>query len=109
VQADLFFFPSYGEGMPIVVLEAMLYGLPVVSRPVGGLPDLIENDRTGYLVDSLDAEAFVEPILTLIRNKDLYRNISQYNHQYALKHFTPEPARQQMISFFKAVDTLSKT
>lgn len=102
-QADLFFFPSHGEGMPIVVLEAMLYGLPIVTRPVGGLPDLIKNGRNGYLIDSLEPEAFVEPILNLIQKEALYRNISRYNHEYALEHFTPEPARRQLVGFFQAV------
>ena len=50
-QADLFVYPSYTEGMPIAVIEAMACGLPIIATRVGGLPDLVTEGKNGLLVD----------------------------------------------------------
>ncbi len=48
--ADVFILPSFNEGLPISILEAMSYGHPVISTPVGGIPEVVENGRNGILV-----------------------------------------------------------
>ena len=50
-EADIFFLPSYTEGMPMSILEAMGYGLPIVTTNVGGIPQLVENGKNGYMID----------------------------------------------------------
>jgi glycosyltransferase involved in cell wall biosynthesis len=60
INADLYILPTYhGEGMPTSVLEAMAFGLPVITRPVGGLIDFFENEKMGYMIESLEPEDFV--------------------------------------------------
>src|SRR5262249_14198090 len=49
-EADIFVFPSFQECLPLVILEAMSAGLPVVATAQGGVPDLVEDGRSGYLV-----------------------------------------------------------
>jgi glycosyltransferase involved in cell wall biosynthesis len=53
---DLLMLTSYSEAMPLVVLEAMACGVPVVATAVGGVPELVEHDRTGYLARENDYE-----------------------------------------------------
>lgn len=48
-ESRIFLFPSYNEGMPMAVLEAMAYGLAVVTTRIGGIPNLITDGQTGFL------------------------------------------------------------
>lgn len=51
-DCDIFFFPFYGEGMPISVLEAMAFSMPVITRNVGGIKDFFINGEMGFCTDS---------------------------------------------------------
>ena len=87
-MADLYLFPTcHAEGMPTSVLEAMAFGLPVVTRPVGGLCDFFENGKMGEMVDSFEAVDFVPMVEKYLADKELTRQTSVYNHEYAKKHF----------------------
>lgn len=86
-KADLYIFTSYHEGMPTTVLEAMCFGLPIVTRPVGGLVDFFEDEKMGAIVDSLNADDFVPPINKLLSDQLLVKEISNYNSRYGQEHF----------------------
>ena len=85
--ADLYLFTSYHEGMPTSVLEAMCFGLPIVTRPVGGLVDFFENGKMGQMVDSFNAEDFIAPIENLLHYPGDVKRIINYNSQYGRTHF----------------------
>lgn len=70
-NAYLFFLPSYNEGMPMSVLDACGYGLPVVSTTVGGIPQIIDDGKSGYLHKPGDINGFAESILKLLSDKDM--------------------------------------
>lgn len=67
---DLVALPSYTEGMPNVVLEALAAGVPVVGTAVGGTPELIEDGVSGYLIPAGDAEKLAERIRAALDNAD---------------------------------------
>jgi glycosyltransferase involved in cell wall biosynthesis len=75
-QADVFAFPSYAEGMPNAVLEAMAAGVPVVTSRVGGLVDLIRNGENGFAFERTDVKAMAEAALSLLSDTELARSIS---------------------------------
>jgi glycosyltransferase involved in cell wall biosynthesis len=62
---------SKHEGIPLSVLEAMSFGVPVVLPKVGGMPELIRNGKEGYLIEKRSAEAFETCLLTLLENRNL--------------------------------------
>jgi len=66
--ADLFAFPSLGEGMPNAVLEAMATGLPIVASNVGGITDLITHNQTGHLFDVDNQDQIAESICAVLMN-----------------------------------------
>ena len=68
---DIFVLPSLDEGFGIVILEAMTASLPVVASRVGGIPEIINDNETGFLVEPANAEALTEGIIKLIDDKDL--------------------------------------
>ncbi len=87
LNADLYILPTHGEGMPTSVLEAMAFGLPVITRPVGGLVDFFENSKMGYMIESLNPEDYAEKIELLIKDIKKTNKISEYNAKYAKEHF----------------------
>jgi len=98
LESDIFLFPtSHGEGLPNVVLEAMLYGMPILSRPVGGLPDVIEQGVNGFLTDTLDPVVFARWLVQLARDRELRHRISHANHCKALASFTRDQVRAHFV------------
>jgi glycosyltransferase involved in cell wall biosynthesis len=72
---DVFALSSCTEGLPLVLLEAMAAGLPVVSTDVGGIGDVVEHERTGFLVPRTSMARFADELLRLYRNPDLARKV----------------------------------
>jgi len=88
-SSHIFIFPSsHGEGMPNAVLEAMVYGLPVVSRPIGGLKQIIVQGKNGYLTESKDPKIIADITSKLLIDWDNTKNIALNNYSVARKNFT---------------------
>lgn len=86
--ADLYLFPTFhSEGMPTSVLEAMAFGLPVISRPVGGVKDFFKNGEMGELISSTSPDDYALAIEKYLLDDDLRYKVSENNHNYALMNF----------------------
>jgi glycosyltransferase involved in cell wall biosynthesis len=79
---NIFVLPSLSEGFPTVVLEAMASGLPIVATNVGGLPDIIQENKNGFLVEPKNPEKMAERILFLLNNPYECKKIGVYNKEY---------------------------
>lgn len=97
-SADVFVLPTFRECFPLVIIEAMSYGLPVVACPEGGIPDLVEEGRTGYLVSPQNAEALASRIEVLIKSLDLRRAMGAAGRQRYLAKFTYEAFEARMVN-----------
>ncbi|HNR73209.1 MAG TPA: glycosyltransferase family 4 protein [Cyclobacteriaceae bacterium] len=75
-EYDIFINTTTIDNMPVSVIEAMALGLPVVSTAVGGVPYLIENNKTGILVESNNVEAMTNAIRHVLQNPDHAKSIS---------------------------------
>lgn len=85
-NADLYILPSYSEGMPTSMLEAMAFGLPIITTPVGGIPDFFDTNM-GALVDSREPLDFFIAIKKYLDTPDEMKRISNFNKEYAQSHF----------------------
>ena len=74
---DMLVLPSLNEGMGRVLVEAMATGKPVVGSWVGGIPDLIQDGQTGYLVPPADERALADAILKLLNDRDQAKLMGQ--------------------------------
>lgn len=70
-KADVFVLPSYNEGLPLAMLEAMAWELPVIVTPVGGIPEIVTQSENGLIVNPGSVEQLSDAIRSLIENEDL--------------------------------------
>ena len=70
-SANLLIHPSYKEGLGSVILEAMAAGLPVIASNTGGIPDIIENEKTGLLIEPGNAQELADAIERLANDQKL--------------------------------------
>ena len=87
-ELDVFVLPSRWEGMPFTLLEAMSGGLPVVSFDVGGVRDLIIDERHGVVVAPGDVTGFAEAIVRYVDDPDQRRRTGRAARERVLQHFT---------------------
>ncbi len=75
--ADLFILASRSEAMPYAIIEATIAGLPIIATDVGGIPEVIENEKSGLLVEPLNNTALINAILEVRDNDELRRKLSE--------------------------------
>lgn len=91
--ADVFVHPTYNEGFPRVVLEAMAAGLPMVSTDAGGTRDLVGARQRELVVARDDASGFAERLLLLLRDAPLRGQVAAENAEHVQRFSTPRVAR----------------
>ena len=82
-NAQVFVLPSYAEGQPLSILEAMSCGLPIISTRVGTIPELIKDEENGFLVTPGDYKSLADKINLLFNDRKLYCKISENNYKTA--------------------------
>jgi glycosyltransferase involved in cell wall biosynthesis len=105
--ADIFVFPSYSEGFPVVVLEAMAAGLPVVATPVGALPEVLKNGVNAIFVSPGDIDALARTLLELARQPELRERMGQANRDLVRANFSPEAMAARLALIFRECMTES--
>lgn len=86
-NSDIFILPSYTEGLPISILEAMSFSLPVISTLVGGIPEVINDGETGYLITPGDKEALYNAIMKLATDKQQRVSMGELSYSKVQPHF----------------------
>jgi glycosyltransferase involved in cell wall biosynthesis len=90
-QLKLIVLPSYTEGLPSVILEAMACGTPVLASPVGGIPDIIKDSENGFIIENHSPECIAKSIKQVLNYSDLER-ISENARRLINEKFTYEDA-----------------
>ncbi len=100
---DVVALTSDTEGMPAVLLEAGLLGLPVVTTRVGGVPECVIDGETGILVERNDEEGFATALLSLIRQPERRHAFGESAKVTLRQHFTIPKVAQQYCVFYRQV------
>lgn len=98
---DAFALSSVKEGFPWVILEAIAAKVPVVTTRVGGIPEIIENEKSGIVVEPRDPEALAQAIIRIADDVRLRQNITIQAHQKLLTQFDV----RQMVDRFQQLFT----
>lgn len=99
-NADVFILPSYTEGLPISILEAMSYSLPVISTPVGGIPEVVRDGENGFLIKPGDKDALFNAIVRLTNDEELREKMGNISYSKVQPHF-PEIVAKELEDIYK--------
>jgi sugar transferase (PEP-CTERM/EpsH1 system associated) len=97
---EVFVLPSLSEGLPLSILEALALQKPVVATNVGGIPEIVEDGATGYLVPPRNPEALADKILLLLRDPQIAANIGQAGRKKVEKDFGLEQMVREYQSLY---------
>src|SRR5207249_6151689 len=100
---DVLVVPSLSEGMPLVILEAMNAGVPVVASAVGGISEQICHQREGLLIPPEDAMALAEALLHLLQNPTWMRQLGKAGRQRAFSQFSFTAMVQQTENVYRTI------
>ncbi|RRQ45336.1 glycosyltransferase [Chryseobacterium sp. SC28] len=99
--ADIFVLPTNYEGVPIVIIDALSYGKPVVSSDVGGISEIVRNGYNGFVLHN-DDNIFADRIKYILNNNEIYKSFSKKSLEIFYKDLTTE----KMIEAYYEVYTL---
>lgn len=99
-QASVFCLPSYAEGFPMAVLDAWAYGLPVITTPVGGIPDVAIDGENMLLFNPGDIDMLAIQLERMITNNRLREHISAASYEFANHKFNIDTINQQLDDLY---------
>jgi glycosyltransferase involved in cell wall biosynthesis len=100
---DVVALPSWTEGLPLVLLEAMARGRPVVATRVGGTPELVTDGETGLLVPPRDPEALAAALRRVLDDADLARRLGDAGRAQVAERFSASEQERRMLALYDDV------
>lgn len=93
-EMKLLVLPSYTEGLPNILLEAMACGTPVLATPIGAIPDIVKEGETGFLLKSNDPKHIADRVIKLLNQPELLEKVSINSYKYVRENFSYEKTLQ---------------
>ncbi len=98
---DLFVLPSFSEPFGLVILETMASRKPVVGTNIGGIPDIVEDGKTGFLVPPGDPKAQTEAIIKILKDPQKAKQMGDAGRRRLEKHFSSEAMVEKIANLYK--------
>ena len=108
-QASVFCLPSYAEGFPMAVLDAWAYGLPVVTTPVGGIPDVAVDGENMLLFNPGDIDTLAEKLDMIVSDETLRDKLSGSSVKMATEKFYLDTITAQVAEIYELLDKKKNT
>lgn len=102
-ECDIFVMPSYFEGQPVSILEAMAYACGIVASKIGGIPDMIIEDETGIFVMPQDAKTLEEALCRLLADPELCRMLGENARRKIENEFSIEDNIKQLLTVYESI------
>jgi glycosyltransferase involved in cell wall biosynthesis len=105
--ADVFVAPSMEDNLPNTVMESMACGTPSVAFKIGGMPDMIEHKKNGYLAQPYEVKDLAQGIVWVLENEERYHKLSYRAREKVEQEFTLEIQAHRYLSLFEEISNLS--
>lgn len=102
-NADAFILPSYTEAFSLVLIEAMEYSLPCICTNVGGLPSLVQNNQTGFLIEPKRTDLLVKSMIKLMDNRNNGIKLGVNGREYFEKELTLSSFEKKLINILTTI------
>lgn len=102
-ESGIFFLPSYNEGMPMAILDAMGYDMPVVSTNVGGIPKIVLNGINGYVCKPGDVKAISDSLVKIMSDKVLAEKMGAASRKLISEKYTLQKHFERLFELYEIV------
>lgn len=100
-ESDIFIFPSSDECLPLVLIEAMQCGLPIITSDIGAIPEMVKTGINGYLIEKITPEALVDALLNFSRNPSLVNKMGGNSKLIYRSNYNYDLFKRNIIGLFK--------
>ena len=100
-KCHIYVLPSYHEGMPRTVLEAMSMGRPIITTNVPGCSDTVENNKNGFIIDSKDSNQLEEKMIWYINNRDRWEEMGKKSRYIAKNIFDVDKINEKYYNIME--------
>lgn len=98
--SDVYILPSKNEGLPVSILEAMSYGMPVISTTVGGIPEMIDDENSGFLITPGDIQSLEEKMLFFIENPHKIKEMGDLSREIVSIKFSSDIIKEELAKLY---------
>ncbi len=102
---DIFVMPSRQEGLGISIMEAQATGVPVIASRVGGIPSLIQDGKTGFLVEPENFAALAQTILTALRDQDRLAQVASAGREFIRNNYSADTMVEKTLTLYKSINS----
>lgn len=102
-KASIYCLPSWGEGFPMGVLDALAYGIPIITTPVGGIENIILNGKSGIIYDTYNIKELTKCLEILIDSESLRKNIIKEADKLVYNDFNINNVCQQLSEIYSKI------
>lgn len=107
-NCDVFVLPSYSEGLPLSILEAMSCSCPVIASNVAGIPEIVRDNENGYLINPGDIETLADRMIRCVENRNMCVKIGESSRKIIERDFTETQFVQKWVDLLSQVSLQKK-